>query len=89
MADIKRDLHRGASIGTVWALTRATSLLGDPGGLLETTDDMVGFADSLRSAPIIRSRGGEYFSSEYEVCSTVLRSPDASADIPVSAPSSP
>jgi cytochrome P450 len=83
MADIKRDLHRGASIGTVWALTRATSLLGDPGGLLETTDDMVGFADSLRSAPIIRSRGGEYFSSEYEVCSTVLRSPDASADIPV------
>ena len=83
MADIKRDLHRGASIGTVWALTRATSLLGDPGGLLETTDDMVGFADSLRCAPIIRSRGGEYFSPEYEVCSTVLRSPDASADIPV------
>jgi cytochrome P450 len=83
MDDIKRDLHRAASIGTVWALTRATSLLGDPGGLLETTDDMVGFADSLRSAPMIRSRGGEYFSSDYEVCSTVLRSPDASADIPV------
>jgi cytochrome P450 len=83
MADIKRDLHRGASIGTVWALSRATSLLGDPGGLLETTDDMVGFADSLRSAPMIRSRGGEFFSSNYEVCSTVLRSPEASADIPV------
>ena len=83
MADVKRDLHLGASISTNWALTRATSLLGDPGGLLETTDDMVGFADSLRSGPLIRSRGGEVFSSDYEVCLTVLRSPDASADIPV------
>ena len=83
MADIKRDLHMGASISTNWALTRATSLLGDPGGLLETTDDMVGFAESLRTRPVIRSRGGEVFSSDYEVCSTVLRSPDASADIPV------
>jgi cytochrome P450 len=83
LADIKRDLHMGASISTIWALTRTYSLVGDPGGLLETTDDMVGFADSLRSSSVIRSRGGEFFSSDYEVCSTVLRSPDASADIPV------
>ena len=73
----------GASISTIWAFTRATSLLGDPGGLLETTDDMVGFADSLRTGPLIRSRGGEVFSSDYEVCSSVLRCSDASADIPV------
>lgn len=83
MADVKRDLHMGASISANWAFTRATSLLGDPGGLLETTDDMVGFADSLRTGPLIRSRGGEVFSSDYEVCLTVLRSPDASADIPL------
>lgn len=83
MADIKRDLHMGASISTIWALTRTFSLLGDPGGLLETTDDMVCFAESLRSGSVIRSRSGEAFSSDYEVCSTVLRSPDASADIPV------
>jgi len=82
LADVQRDLHRGASIGTVWALSRAFSLVGDPGGVLETTDDMVGFADSLRTRPFIRSRGGEVYSSNYEVCSAVLRSPDASADIP-------
>ena len=82
MADVQRDLHRGASIGTVWALSRAFSLIGDPGGVLETTDDMVGFADSLRTRAFIRSRGGEVYSSNYEVCSAVLRSPDASADIP-------
>jgi cytochrome P450 len=83
MADVRRDLHRGASISTIWALTRTYSLFGDPGGLLETTDDMVAFAASLRSGSVIRSRGGEVFSSDYEVCSTVLRSPDASADMPV------
>lgn len=82
MADVQRDLHRGASIGTVWALSRVFSLIGDPGGVLETNDDMVGFADSLRTGPLIRSRGGEVYSSDYEVCSAVLRSPDASADIP-------
>jgi cytochrome P450 len=82
MADIQRDLHRGASIGTTWALSRAFSLIGDPGGVLETTDDMAGFADSLRTGPFIRSRGGEAYSSDYEVCSAVLRSPNASADIP-------
>jgi cytochrome P450 len=82
VANITRDLHRGASIGTIWALSRALSLVGDPGGVLETTDDMVGFADSLRTGPVVRSRGGEAYSSDYEVCSAVLRSPDASADIP-------
>ena len=58
MADVKRDLRRGASISAVWALSRAYSLLGDPGGVFETTDDMAGFADSLRNGPIVRSRGG-------------------------------
>ncbi len=82
MANVKRDLHRGASISAVWALSRAYSLLGDPGGVLETTDDMAGFADSMRTGPIVRSRGGEVYSSDYEVCSAVLRSPDASADMP-------
>ncbi len=82
MADVKRDLHRGASISTIWALTRTYSLFGDPGGLLETTDDMVAFADSLRSGSVTRSRSGEVYASDYEVCSTVLRSPHASADIP-------
>lgn len=82
MADVQRDLHRGASIGTTWALSRAFSLIGDPGGVLETTDDMAGFADSLRTGPFIRSRSSEAYSSDYEVCSAVLRSPDASAAIP-------
>ncbi len=80
--DLKRDLHTGASIGLFWAMTRISSRLGDPGSLLETTNDVVGFADSLRPEVVVRGRGGFIGSSDYEVCSAVLRSADASADIP-------
>ena len=59
IANSKRDLHWGASISAVWALSRDYSLLGDPGGVLETTDDMAGFADNpsrmihgFRSLPV-------------------------------------
>ena len=82
MVDLKREAHVGASLGLFWALTRAYSLLGDPGGRLETCDDLAEFADSLRTEPVVRSRGGMFYSSSYDVCATVLKSPDASADIP-------
>lgn len=82
MIDLKREAHVGASMGLFWAITRAYSLLGDPGGRLETCDDLVAFADSLRSEPVVRSRGGMIYTSSYDVCATVLKSPDASADIP-------
>jgi len=80
--DLKREAHVGASMGLFWAITRAYSLLGDPGGRLETCDDLVAFADSLRTEPVVRSRGGMFYTSSYDVCATVLKSPAASADIP-------
>ena len=84
MADLKRDLHTGASIGLFWAMTRAFSLIGDPAGEVETTDDLIGLAHRFREKPVVRSRGGFLYSSDYEVCSAVLRSPAATADIPES-----
>jgi hypothetical protein len=80
--DLRRDAHTGASISLFWALTRFYSRLGDPVGVLETTDNIPAFADTLRIAPVVRSRTGFAYSSDYEVCSVVLRSPDASADVP-------
>lgn len=82
MIDLKREAHVGASLGLFWAITRAYSLMGDPGGQLETCDDLVEFADGLRSQRVVRSRGGFRYSSDYETCAAVLKSPDASADIP-------
>ena len=82
MANIRRDAHLGASIGLFWAITKYYARRGDPVGVLETTDDIPAFADSLRTAPVVRSRSGFSYSSDYEVCSAVLRSPEASADIP-------
>jgi cytochrome P450 len=84
VADVMRDLHTGASIGLFWAMTRAFSLIGDPAGEVETTDDLVGLAHRFREQPVVRSRGGFLYSSDYEVCSTVLRSAAASADVPES-----
>jgi cytochrome P450 len=80
--DLRREAHLGASISLFWALTRFYSRLGDPVGVLETTDDIPAFADSLRVKPVVRSRTGFAYSSDYEVCSAVLRSPEASADVP-------
>lgn len=82
VSDIRRDAHLGASIALFWAITRFYSRLGDPVGVLETTTDIPAFANSLRTAPVVRSRTGFRYTSDYEVCSAVLRSPDASADIP-------
>ena len=82
MATIRRDAHLGASIALFWAITRFYARLDDPVGLLETTDDIPSFADSLRVAPVVRSRTGFCYSSDYDVCSAVLRSAEASADIP-------
>ena len=82
MIDLKREAHVGASLGLFWAITRAYSLMGDPGGQLETCDDLVTFANDLRSQRVVMSRGGFRYTSDYETCATVLKSPDASADIP-------
>lgn len=82
MIDLKREFHVGASIGLFWAMTRAYSLVGDPTGELETTDDILGFCRRLREAPVVSSRTGFRYSADYEICAAVLRSPDASADIP-------
>ena len=82
--NLRRDAHTGASISLFWALTRFYSRLGDPVGVLETTDDIPAFADTLRIAPVVRSRTGFAYCSDHEVCSVVLRSPDASADVPES-----
>ena len=82
--NLKRDLHTTASIGLFWALTRVYSRMGDPVGVLETTNDIPAFADSLRVEPVVRSRTGFAYSSDYEVCSAILRSPEASADVPES-----
>jgi len=80
--DLKREAHVGASLGLFWAITRAYSLMGDPGGQLETCDDLVTFANDLRSQRVVMSRGGFRYTSDYETCAAVLKSPDASADIP-------
>jgi len=82
MSDLARDLHMGAAIGAFWGLSRTLSLLGDPSGRLETTDDLPALAASIREEPIVRTRGMR-LSADYEACSAVLRSPDATADVPV------
>jgi len=80
--ELRRDAHTGASIALYWAVTRAYSILGDPAGLLETSSELTSFADTLRGEPLVRSRGGMYYTADYDVCSSILRSPLASADIP-------
>lgn len=82
MLDLRREAHTAASIGAFWAFTRAYSLVGDPGGQLETTDDFLAFADSLREQPVTWSRSGTAYTADYDVCAHVLKSPVASADIP-------
>ena len=44
MATIARDLHMAASIASFWGLSRSLTLLDDPTGLLETTDDLPALA---------------------------------------------
>ena len=78
----QREVRMAASIGMFWAATRAFSRLGDPAGLLETTDDMVALAHQLRSQPVVRSRGAMSYSADYDVCAAVLKSSEASADVP-------
>lgn len=52
------------------------SLIGDPLGRLETSPDLVEFSRQLRSKPVQRSKTGVLFSSRFEICSEVLRSPE-------------
>ena len=64
------------SMASTRGLTRFLSLIGDPIGRLETTKDLVAFSESLRGKSIHRSRLGILITSDYEICSEVLKSPN-------------
>ena len=50
-----------ASIASFWGLSRSLTLLGDPTGLLETTDDLPALAARLRREPVVATRGTTCF----------------------------
>ncbi|MCX6486325.1 MAG: cytochrome P450 [Rhodoluna sp.] len=51
-------------------------MVGDPIGRLESSSDMSGFAETLRTKPVHKSITGILVSADYQICSEVLKSPN-------------
>ena len=70
----------GASTSLFFAstrvITKGLSLIGDPIGILETTDDLNRFSAKMRGKPVQKSISGMLLSSDFAVCSEVLKSPN-------------
>jgi cytochrome P450 len=49
-------------------------MIGDPLGELETTSDYLEYSKKLRSKPVVKSKTGILFSSDFQICSEVLKS---------------
>ena len=53
---------------------RVLTMIGDPLGELETTSDYLEYSKKLRSKPVVKSKTGILFSSDFQICSEVLKS---------------
>ena len=69
------NLSNSLFFATSKVLTKALSLIGDPIGRLESSSDMVAFAESIRNKPVHKSLTGLLVSADYQICSEVLKSP--------------
>lgn len=70
------ELRSNLVFATSSVLTKILNLVGDPIGRLESSSDMVGFAETLRTKPVHKSITGILVSADYQICSEVLKSPN-------------
>ena len=70
------DLSNSLFFATSKVLTKVLNLVGDPIGRLESSSDMVAFAESMRNKPVQKSLTGILVSADYQICSEVLKSPN-------------
>jgi cytochrome P450 len=57
-------------------LIKVLEWLGDPIGMLESSSDMVAYAETLRTKSVHKSMTGLLLSADYQVCRDVLKSPN-------------
>ena len=69
------ELRSNLVFATSSVLTKILNLVGDPIGRLESSSDMSGFAETLRTKPVHKSITGILVSADYQICSEVLKSP--------------
>ena len=69
------ELRSNLVFATSSVLTKILDLVGDPIGRLESSSDMSGFAETLRTKPVHKSITGILVSADYQICSEVLKSP--------------
>ncbi len=70
------ELRSNLVFATSSVLTKILNLVGDPIGRLESSSDMSGFAETLRTKPVHKSITGILVSADYQICSEVLKSPN-------------
>ena len=70
------ELRSNLVFATSSVLTKILDLVGDPIGRLESSSDMAGFAETLRTKPVHKSITGILVSADYQICSEVLKSPN-------------
>ena len=70
------ELRSNLVFATSSVLTKILDLVGDPIGRLESSSDMSGFAETLRTKPVHKSITGILVSADYQICSEVLKSPN-------------
>ena len=70
------DLSSNLFFATSKVLAKILNWVGDPIGRLESSSDMAAFAETMRSKPVHKSMTGILVSTDYQVCSEVLKSPN-------------
>lgn len=70
------DLSNSLFFASSKVLTKILNLVGDPIGRLESSSDMVAFAESIRNKPVHKSLTGILVSADFQICSEVLKSPN-------------
>jgi cytochrome P450 len=73
---VPSDLSNSLFFATSKVLTKVLNLVGDPIGKLESSSDMVAFAESMRNKSVHKSLTGILVSADYQICSEVLKSPN-------------
>jgi cytochrome P450 len=68
------QLRESFAFGSIKAMMRVLTMIGDPLGELETTSDYLEYSKKLRSKPVVKSKTGILFSSDFQICSEVLKS---------------
>jgi cytochrome P450 len=73
---VPSDLSNSLFFASSKVLTKILNLVGDPIGRLESSSDMVAFAESIRNKPVHKSLTGILVSADFQICSEVLKSPN-------------